>query len=107
MKKLVEFKQDGATIFVEVESATPAGDQLSARASSVIETAQTTFEEAVAGIKPIADAVLRQVSALGPESISVEFGVKLTAQAGVILASSAVEGNIKVTVGWKPRSAGI
>lgn len=106
MKNLVEFKQDGKTIFVEVESATPAGDQLSARGSGVIESAKVTFEEAVAGIKPIASAVLRQVSALGPECVSVEFGVKLTTQAGVVLASSAVEGNIKVTVAWKPNAVG-
>jgi hypothetical protein len=106
MKKLVEFKQDGATVFVEVESVTPGGDQLSAGGPGVIEKAKTTFEEAVAGIKPIAEAVLRQVRALGPESVSVEFGVKLTAQAGVVLAASAVEGNIKVTVGWKPNPAG-
>ncbi len=106
MKKLVEFKQDGATVFVEVETATPTGDQLSARGSDAIEKAKVTFEEAVAGIRPIANAVLRQVGALGPENISVEFGVKLTAQAGVVLASSAVEGSIKVTVGWKPNPTG-
>ncbi|MCP1220357.1 hypothetical protein NKW45_00650 [Acetobacter orientalis] len=106
MKKLIEFKQDGTTVFVEVENTTPAGDQLSGRGSGVIGQAKETFEEAVAGIKPIASAVLRQVTELGPENISVEFSVKLTAQAGVVLASSTVEGNIKVTMGWKPKSVG-
>ena len=49
---------------------------------------------------------MRQVTSLGPETVEVEFGVKFNATAGVILASSAVEGNCKVTLSWKPKAAG-
>jgi hypothetical protein len=102
MKRVIEFKQDDKSVFVEIEERTPHGDQLSAR-SSTVEKAQQSFEEAAAGIGPIADIILHQVAKLAPESVSVEFGIKFSAQAGVVLASSAVEGNCKVTLGWKPK----
>ncbi len=102
MKRVIEFKQGEQTIFVEVEEQASPGDQLSGRISGV-EKAKQSFEEAVSGIGPIAETILRKVAALGPESVSVEFGIKFSAQAGVVLASSAVEGNCKVTLGWKPK----
>ena len=103
MKRVIEFRQGDKTLFVEVEEEVARGDQLSGRGGT-IERAKQSFEEAVAGIGPIADMILRQVTALGPEAVSVEFGIKFNAQAGVILASSAVEGNCKVTLNWKPSS---
>lgn len=80
------------------------GDKLSSRGT--IEKAKQSFEEAIAGIGPIADTIMRQVTVLGPESVGIEFGVKFTAQAGVMIASSAIEGNCKVTLNWKPKDAG-
>ncbi len=102
LKRVIEFQQGDKTLFVEVEEETARGDQLSGRGGTV-EKAKQSFEEAVSGIGPIADTILRQVAALGPETVSVEFGIKFSAQAGVILASSAVEGNCKVTLGWKSK----
>ena len=101
MKRIIEFKQDDKTIFVEVQQDPSGGDQLSGRGA--VEKAKQSFEEVVAGIGPIANTILRQIAALEPESISVEFGIKFNAQIGVILASSAIEGNCKVTLGWRPK----
>ena len=98
-KQLIEFKNGGSSVIVEVEPI--QGDQLSARGAAV--QAQKSFEEAVAGIRPIAETIMQQVAALGPESVEVEFGVTFNATAGVILASSAGEGNCKVTLAWKPK----
>lgn len=103
MKRIIEFGQGHKTVFVEVEDNTRHGDELSARGSAA-EKARQSFEEAVAGIGPIADMILRQLSALSPENVIVEFGVKFSAEAGVILASSALEGNCKVTIGWTPKA---
>ncbi len=102
MKRVIEFRQGDKTLFVEVEEEAPRGDQLSSRGGT-IEKAKQSFEEAVADIGPIAETILRQVTALAPEAVTVEFGIKFNAQAGVILASSAVEGNCKVTLNWKPK----
>ena len=102
--QLIEFRQGQSTILVEVETDAGGGDRLSARGA--VEQARKTFEEAAAGIRPIAETILRQVTELGPESVEVEFGVTFNATAGVILASSAVKGNCKVTLSWKPKAEG-
>lgn len=104
MKKLVAFTHEQTTVLVEVDGETTSGDQLSARGSASIEKAKESFEEAVAGIGPIAETILHQITSLGPENVSIEFGIKFNAQAGVILASSAIEANCKVTIGWKPKT---
>ena len=105
MKRDIEFKHGDSIIIVEVEEATPRGDQLGSVGGTVAKAKQS-FEEAVSGIRPIAEAILGQVAALTPESVSVEFGIKFSAQAGVILASSAMEGNCKITLSWKPKATG-
>lgn len=101
-KQLIEFKQGDSTILVEVDAESRAGDRLSSRGAA--EQARKSFEEAVAGIRPIAETIMRQVAALEPESVEVEFGITFNATAGVILASSSVEGNCKVTLSWKPKA---
>jgi hypothetical protein len=105
MKRDIEFKHGKGVILVEVEEATPRGDQLGSGGSTVARAKQS-FEEAVSGIRPIAETILEQVAALTPEGVTVEFGIKFSAQAGVILASSAVEGNCKITLSWKPKPTG-
>jgi hypothetical protein len=105
MKRDVEFKHGDSVVIVEVEDPALRGDQLGS-VSSTVAKAKQSFEEAAAGIQPIAETILRQVSALAPESVSVEFGIKFSAQVGVVLAASAVEGNCKITLSWKPKSAG-
>jgi hypothetical protein len=105
MKRDIEFKHGESVIVVEVEDPTLRGDQLGS-VSTTVRKAKESFEEAAAGIRPIAETILRQVSTLAPESVSVEFGIKFSAQAGVILAASAVEGNCKITLSWKPKGPG-
>jgi hypothetical protein len=102
VKRLIEFKQGNAVILVEVDDDASRGDQLSSRGGT-LEKARQTFEDAVAGIQPIAAMILRQVTALAPESVTVEFGIKFNAQAGVVIASSSVESNCKITLAWKPK----
>jgi hypothetical protein len=102
MKRVVEFEQGDGVILVEIDDDDTRGrEALAGRGAA--EKAKQTFEEAVAGIGPIAALILRQVTALAPESVSVEFGIKFSAQAGVMIASSAVESNCKITLGWKPK----
>jgi hypothetical protein len=106
MKHIVDFAHNKGSILVELDDGPDHGDRLSTRTSPVIEKATKSFNEAVAGIGPIAAAILAEVTALAPENVSVEFGIKFSAQAGVIIASSALEGNCKITLGWKRAASG-
>lgn len=39
---------------------------------------------------------------LRPDSVEIEFGVKLTAEAGALIAKSSVEGHLVVKLSWSP-----
>jgi hypothetical protein len=103
VKRVIEFKQDDGVVLVEVDDDTKRADQLSGR-DGATEKARQSFEEAAAGIGPIAAMILRQITSLAPESVTVEFGIKFNAQAGVMIASSSVESNCKIVLAWKPKS---
>lgn len=104
MKRLIEFPlEDGSFIMVETDSIETAGSTVRGmHVSEVAEKARQTFETSLERIKPTAAAIIAKLRELSdqPEQVAVEFGVKLSAAAGVVLASSALEANFKVTLMW-------
>jgi hypothetical protein len=90
-----------------VEVGEPGGDQPAAVQDGVVSRAGETFEAALAKVKPIARAVIDTLSnvAAGVTEMEVEFGLKLNAKAGLVLASGGVEANFKVAIKWKPAQA--
>ena len=103
MSTLVAFPlmDQGGQVVVEVDD-TAAGPVRAARPGEIATTARTTFEEAVAGVRPIAQIILAQLRELGPETVTIELGVKFGTETGVILAKAAAEGTCKVTLTWNP-----
>lgn len=61
------------------------------------------FEEALQKVKPATMAIISTLRELGdsPDEASVEFGVKLSAKAGVIVASADTEANFVFKLTWK------
>jgi hypothetical protein len=110
MSHLVEFSLDAeGQTKVLVEISAPAPSQGQARVGlggTVVVRANEAFDAAVAGIKPIAETIMAQLTNLlkNADEISVEFGVKLSANAGVILAGTSAEGNCKISIKWTPKS---
>jgi len=105
MSYLVEFPlEDGTSLLVESGGSGP-GERVTrtGRPSEVIEKARLTFEEALDRVQPAAAIVLRKLRSLAesPDEVEIEFGLKLSAEAGAFIASTGVEGNYKVTVKWK------
>jgi hypothetical protein len=105
MKRLVEFAlADGGTITAEVEGPdlgrTPTRGGLPSQA---IDKAGQTFEAAMEKIKPAASAIIEQLRHLSdpPSEAEVEFGLKLSTEAGALIASASTEANFKVTLTWK------
>ena len=107
MKRLVEFPlENNTTILVEVDEPFDVGDGDVPRglgASELADKAQQTFESAISKIRPLAAAVIGKLRELqdSPEQVSVEFGIKLSAASGVVLASTAIEANFKISATWK------
>ncbi len=48
------------------------------------------------GYRPLVRHAAKQ-----PEEIAVEFGVRLSAEAGIILTSTSGEANLKISVKWR------
>ena len=102
MKEAVEFPMEaGGSIQIEIEDA--KGLKPVARgAGRRVKEATETFEQALGGVKGVAKSLHAQLSGMDikPDSVSVEFGIKLSASAGVIVASGGGEANFKIAMTW-------
>jgi hypothetical protein len=107
VSQLVEFPlAGGGSVRVEVgeEGIARAG-----RAGEVVATAQQTLQKALDPIRPIAESVLEKLHDLAetPDRISVEFGLKLSVETGVIVARGTAEANFTVQLEWnRPAGSG-
>lgn len=104
MKHLVEFPlEDGTTILVEVDDSETGSVVRSGRVGDAIAKSQKTFEEAMDKVKPAASAIIAKIRSLHdtPDEVEVEFGLKMSADAGAFVASAGIEANYKVTLKWK------
>jgi hypothetical protein len=104
VKRAIEFAtESGETVLVEVEDrGAPEGPMRGSRGGDIAGKAARTFEQALASIKPAAEAVVAAVTTLTekPDQVQVTFGLKLTATIAMIAATGA-EGNFAVTLTWK------
>ncbi|MET8824831.1 CU044_2847 family protein [Streptomyces sp. NPDC004610] len=103
MDSLVEFKtEDGALIVVEGDPDDP-GARLISRGDSPAQAART-FESALTGVRAAAESALRvfRDGTLQPDAVELEFGVKLSAETGAVIAKGAAEGHLIVKLTWTP-----
>jgi hypothetical protein len=107
LKRLIEFPlQDNGSVIIEVDDEQSDRIVRGANPSEVAEKAKQTFEDALDKIKPAAQAIITKLRGLHdePDEVSVEFGIKLSAEAGAFIASAGVEANYKVSLKWvKPQ----
>ncbi|MEU0332988.1 CU044_2847 family protein [Streptomyces sp. NPDC006193] len=102
MHRLLEFTtEDGAVVVVESPDGA-AGTRLVSRGDGAAAQASRTFEGALDGVRAAAHSALRvfRDGALRPDSVELEFGVKLTAEAGAVIAKGTAEGQLVVRLSW-------
>lgn len=104
MKQVLEYplEGEGGSILVEVDVPEGGGGYERVGLGVSIGQASVTFDEALARVKPAAQKIIAQLRDLTdpPEEIAVEFGIKLGAKAGAIIASADAEANYTVTLKW-------
>ncbi|MFB7273837.1 CU044_2847 family protein [Streptomyces sp. NPDC056244] len=108
MTALMEFTTDsGATVLVEVERDAP-GARPVGRGGNSLAQAGRTFDEALQGIRTAAESALAvfRDGALQPDGVELEFGVKLVAEAGAVIAKTSAEGHMTVKLSWNPGASG-
>ena len=107
MKRLVEFSlENGGKVLVEVDGSVPEGSVVrAARPGEIADRAKDTFEDALDKIKPAAQSIIEKLRGLSdePDEIEVEFGIKLSAEAGAFIAAVGAEANYSVTLKWKKK----
>jgi hypothetical protein len=94
--------EGGAVVLVEADSseipggltlASPDPGQPAARAARSLSASLEQLE-------PVLKTVKDKLAASAPEHFTVEFGVKLGGEAGIIWAKGTAEVNLKITMTW-------
>jgi hypothetical protein len=99
--ELVRFAaEDGSSVIVEVDDDSPGVEQISRDERGVAEAAER-IEAAFGAARPAIRSLASMLKQLAPDEHEVEFGLKLTAEAGAIVAKTAGEAHFKVKLHWR------
>lgn len=99
--------KSGEYIIAEVEEFDISRDDVVLAApeqGKVIAEMKTKLETGLRSIRPAVTELVDTLKAASPDSIGVEFGIKVGGETGVILAKGTAEVNFKVTMEWKRQS---
>jgi hypothetical protein len=110
MPQIAKFPlKNGGVVAVEVESSDLGGRIM--RGSSpadAVAVASDSFEAALESVRAAAEGILDKLRSLAqpPDEVAVEFGVKMSAETGAIIAKASGEANFKINLTWKKSAAG-
>ncbi|MFB4310661.1 CU044_2847 family protein [Actinomadura sp. GTD37] len=101
MNELVRWQTEHGTIVVESDDRDP-GFQSVSRTGDLFREAAGKFEDAFDSVREAAQSALAALrgGGLDPDAVELEFGVKLNAAAGAVIAKTSVEGHLKVKMTW-------
>lgn len=98
--QIVTYRVDESTVvsfeYVPTEGFRPAGSKEVAG----------QVREAVEPAVEAARVVLDKMKEIGPESVEVKFGIKVSGGVSWLVARAAAEGNFEITLSWARRSDG-
>lgn len=92
---------EGSSVLVEVDEDTYGVEAVSRTSEGVLEAGQR-LEAALGSVRDAAQAALEAMSKLSPETVEVEFGIKLAGEAGALIAKASAEGHFTVRLSWSP-----
>ncbi len=103
MKRIIEFPLEAGGV-LRVETDEPgAGPVTRGLPTETMERASETFENALGSVRTAASAVLTRMQELPqrPDSLEVQFGVKLSGKIGAVLSAVSGEAHFVVRVSWE------
>ena len=102
MKSLSKYSlDDGSYIFIEAEE--PQGIALASREGTGVQSKVIMgFREELDKVMPVANVIITKFRDLSskPDEVQLQFGLKMSATAGAIITSGAIEANFNVTLKW-------
>jgi Trypsin-co-occurring domain 1 len=102
MRVPVDDAEGAASVLVEVDSwEIPGGLVLAApEPGRAAATASRSLSASLEHLEPVLRTVREKLVASAPEHFTVEFGIKLGGESGIILAKGTAEVNLKITMTW-------
>ena len=100
MSDLVQYAVGDSSILIEVPEDDFGVERTRRREDGVID-GHERLEKVLANVRPTARAVADALSGLSPDSYEIEFGIKVSAELGAIVAKSSAESHFTVRVAWK------
>ena len=100
MTEIVQFETGHGPVLVEGRERQRGHRADGAQPLGVL-LADKHLDEALQAARPAIRAVLDTLRELAPEEHVVEFGIKLDANAGVVVAKAAAEGHFTVKITWR------
>lgn len=89
---------DEGVVYFEVDEVAVPGPQQVARGGHVMAELDERLADALASVRPAARSILEALAELDPEELRVEFGLKLDATLGAVVAKTGVSGHFTVTL---------
>jgi hypothetical protein len=103
MDQLVELRLNkGGSLLVEVESPDSGRVTRGGSAPEVVTKAGETLEQVIGRLGPAVEGIVSELRARAewPDEVEVEFAVKLSADANVIIARAGGEAHFRIALRW-------
>ena len=94
---------DGGSVLVEVADGAPDRPVTrGGRQEELVTSATASLDQALDGLGPVVKGVVSRLreAADWPDEVAVEFAIKLSADANVIIARAGGEANFKISLRW-------
>lgn len=99
--------EDGGRVIVETdEVAATEGIALASPGPGRPAKAARTLADSLEELQPMLRAIRDNLVDAGPQDFTVEFGVKLGGETGIIVAKGTAEVNLTITMRWRHEGTG-
>ncbi|MEV6474016.1 CU044_2847 family protein [Streptomyces sp. NPDC051657] len=94
--------EDGEVFVVELPDDQGAGVIRASRGDGLFEASADTFESGMARVQRVAATMLERLADLprSPDHVRAEFGLRVTAEAGLVVAKGSGDAHIKLELEW-------
>lgn len=100
MTEVVRFAAaEGVSVLVEADEETFGVERVSRGADGTIQATQP-LQQALGSARATVGSALAALEGLGFDELVLEFGIKLHAEAGALIARTSAEGHLTVTARW-------